>query len=347
MASDMDALVCLKPGELVRQRRPIPQPQTGEVLLKMQALGVCGSDIHAFHGRQPMMRYPTVLGHEISAEVIAPGPGVSQFQPGQQVVVIPYRHCGQCAACRRGRTTCCTSLSVMGVHRDGAMQQYITAAADALLAVSGVSHLQAALIEPYAIAAHAVRRSRVADGETLLVAGAGAIGLGVADIARSLGARVIIAETSAQRLAFAAERYGFRELLNPLDAGFEARLLTLTLGDGPRVTIDATGNAASMNDQVARIAAGGSLVFVGLHNGEVCFNDLAFHKRELNLLASRAADSEDFTTVIELMQQGKIRPQQLCTRQIPFSELDQARFDALSQPGNVKSVIVFEQEITS
>jgi 2-desacetyl-2-hydroxyethyl bacteriochlorophyllide A dehydrogenase len=341
MAFEMDALVCIKPGELNKQRLPIPQPGTGEVLLKMQALGVCGSDIHAFHGRQPMMQYPAVLGHELSGEVVACGQGVTQFLIGQQVVVIPYRHCGQCVACRRGRTTCCTSLSVMGVHRGGAMQEYVAVSGDALVAVSGVSHAQAALIEPYAIAAHAVRRSGVTHGDSLLVVGAGAIGLGVADIGRGRGAEVIVAEADPQRLAFAAEQYTFAHVLNPLEDDFDQQLLALTQGDGPQVIIDATGNAASMNSQVARTAAGGTLVFVGLHPGEVCFNDLAFHKRELNLLASRAADREDFATVVTLMQQGKINPEKLCTKEIQFTALDQYQFEQLSQPGNVKSVILF------
>ncbi|WP_261278223.1 zinc-binding alcohol dehydrogenase family protein [Serratia quinivorans] len=341
MASEMKVLVCIKPGQLSQQRRPIPLPGTGEVLLKMCALGVCGSDIHAFHGRQPMMQYPAVLGHEISAEVVACGQDAALYQPGQQVVVIPYRHCGQCAACRRGRTTCCTALSVMGIHRTGAMQEYVTVAEDALVAVTGIPHLQAALIEPYAIAAHAVRRSGVTHGVSLLVVGAGAIGLGIADIGRSLGAEVIVAEADPQRQAFAAGQYGFTDVLNPLDTDFEQQLRVLTHGDGPQVIIDATGNPASMNSQVERIAAGGTLVFVGLHTGEVSFNDLAFHKRELELLGSRAADREDFIKVITLLQQGKISPEKLCTREIPFSELDQYQFEQLNQPGNVKSVILF------
>lgn len=341
MASDMKVLVCVKPGQLSQQRLPIPQPAAAEVLLKMCALGVCGSDIHAFHGRQPMMQYPAVLGHEISAEVVACGQDATRYHPGQQVVVIPYRHCGRCVACRRGRTTCCTSLSVMGIHRTGAMQEYVTVAEDALVAVTGISHLQAALIEPYAIAAHAVRRSGVTQGVSLLVVGAGAIGLGVADIGRSLGAEVIVAEADQQRQAFAAEHYGFAHVLNSLDSGFERQLLALTDGEGPQVIIDATGNPASMNRQVERIAAGGTLVFVGLHTGEVRFNDLAFHKRELDLLGSRAADGEDFIKVITLLQQGKISPEKLCTREIPFTELDQFQFEQLNQPGNVKSVILF------
>ena len=228
MVSEMKVFVCVKPGELSQQRLPIPQPGSAEVLLKMCALGVCGSDIHAFHGCQPMMQYPAVLGHEISGEVVACGQDVTRYHPGQQVVVIPYRHCGCCVACRRGRTTCCTSLSVMGIHRTGAMQQYVTVAEDALVAVTGISPIQAALIEPYAIAAHAVRRSGVSHGVSLLVVGAGAIGLGIADIGRSLGAEVIVAEADPQRQAFAAEQYGFTDVLNSLDSDFDRQLLALT-----------------------------------------------------------------------------------------------------------------------
>ncbi|MDU4962562.1 MAG: zinc-binding alcohol dehydrogenase family protein [Sporomusaceae bacterium] len=339
MASEMQALVCEQPGVLRRELRPVPEPAAGQVLVRVRALGICGSDIHAFHGRQPMFSYPQVMGHEISGEVA--GRGAAGFSPGQQVIVIPYRHCGRCIACRRGRTNCCGALSVMGVHRGGAMQEYVAVDADYLLAVEAIEHKTAAMLEPYAIAAHAVSRSGIRAGDQVLVAGAGAIGLGVADICRALGGEVILAETNAKRLAAAVERYGFSTCLNPLTADYAAELERLTHGDGPLIIIDATGNAVSMNSQIGRLAAGGTLVFVGLHTGEVQFDDLAFHKRETTLCGSRGATRADFRLVVDLAAAGKIRPGQLPSHEVDFFRLDQERFLQLTSPEVIKSVVLF------
>lgn len=342
MASEMQVIVCDRPGVLRRETRPIPSPGDGEALLKMHALGICGSDIHAFFGNQPMFAYPQVMGHEVSAEVVQVGSGVNDLKAGQSVVVIPYRHCGQCIACRRGRSTCCTNLSVMGVHRTGAMQEYIVIDAAFVIAVEDVTHADAALIEPYAISAHAVRRSGVQAGDWIMVAGAGAIGLGAADISRALGANVILADTNAARRAAARDLYGFSSVLDPLATDFPEKLQTMTMGDGPVVIIDATGNPASMNAQVERLAASGVLVFVGLHSDQVTFNDLAFHKRETTLHGSRAATREDFETVICLAGEKRIAPGRLCSRQVDFFDLDTALFSELTTPDLVKSVVVFK-----
>lgn len=338
----MEALVCTQPQTMVRETRPVPAAGPGEVVLKVKALGICGSDIHAFHGRQPMFAYPQVMGHEISAEVVSCGDGVAGFQAGQHVLVIPYKHCGKCVACRRGRTTCCTDLSVMGVHRTGAMQEYIAVEAEYVIASEGIPHEDAALVEPYSISAHAVRRSGVVAGEWALVAGAGTIGLGAADIARGLGAKIILADPNRDRLEAARRNYGFEVCLDPLAEDYAAKLKSITDGDGPVVIIDATGNAQSMNSQMDKLAASGTLVFVGLHNDKVCFDDLAFHKREVNLLGSRAATREDFELVIDLALQGKINLGKLRSQTVRFAGLDQDGFNDLTSPKIVKSVVLFD-----
>lgn len=341
MDSKMDAIVCSKPGNLYREKKAIPQPRSGEVLLRVHALGICGSDIHAFHGNQPMFSYPQVMGHEISAEVVQCGESVNDLLPGQQVVVIPYRNCGECIACRRGRSTCCKNLSVMGVHSAGAMQEYVTVSAEYIVPLEGISHADAALIEPYSISAHAVHRSGVKDGEWILVVGAGAIGLGAADISRALGANVILADGNDYRLNSAKSNYGFEHCLNPFRSDYRDEINRITNGDGPTTIIDATGNAASMNSSVDIVAASGTIVFVGLHSGDICINDLAFHKRETTLLASRAASRQDFELVIDLVQKGKLRISCLRSRTVNFSEIDQALFKELTSPEIVKSVVLF------
>ncbi|MCX8985713.1 zinc-binding alcohol dehydrogenase family protein [Citrobacter portucalensis] len=342
MDSEMNSWVCEKPGVLQKQRIAIPTPGAGEVLIRMRALGICGSDVHAFHGDQPMFNYPKVMGHEVCGEVVSCGEQVQGMKPGQMVIVIPYKHCGRCYACRRGRTTCCTSLSVLGVHFHGAMQEYIVMDVAQLLVVEDIDAQDAALIEPYAIGAHALSRSGATAKDTLLVVGAGAIGLGIADIAVALGIRVILAEVNEQRLEQAKQRFGFMETLNPQSPNYAAELLALTEGDGPGVIIDATGNAASMNSQFAHLAASGTIVFVGLHKGEVNFTDLIFHKRETTLHGSRAATIEDFKLVIRLMAEKRIHPHCMRDNVLTFDQLSQAKFSDLIQPTNTKSVITFE-----
>jgi 2-desacetyl-2-hydroxyethyl bacteriochlorophyllide A dehydrogenase len=337
----MTALVCPSPEVLYRETRPIPNPGPNEVLIKIQALGICGSDVHAFHGKQAIFSYPRVMGHEISAEVIKTGSSASQFRAGEQVVVVPYAHCGTCIACHRGKTNCCNSLSVLGVHRDGAMQEYITVAEKYLLKVQDIKPLDAALIEPYAIAAHAVRRSGIQAGDQVLVAGAGAIGLGAADICRALGATVIIAEPNEKRLLSAMDLYKFPYGLNPLKPEFDEQLKSLTKGNGPVIIIDATGNRASMNSHFERLAAGGTIVFVGFHAQDVQFSDLAFHKREASLYGSRGATKEDFKKVIELAAAKKISLGKMRSHVVNFAQLDQQKFAELTLPEVIKSVVVF------
>ena len=337
----MSALVCSSPNVLYRESRPIPAPGQTEVLLKILALGICGSDVHAFHGEQAIFTYPRVMGHEISAEVVRTGADVSQVTVGDQVVVVPYAHCGKCIACRRGKTNCCSNLSVLGVHRDGAMQEYIVVDEKYLVRVSGMQPLEAALIEPYAIAAHAVRRSGIQPGDRILVAGAGAIGLGAADICRARGGEVILAEPNTKRLSSAMERYHFANGLNPLTGDFDVRLQRLTEGEGPVIIIDATGNQASMNSHFERLAASGTIVFVGFHAKDIQFNNLAFHKREITLCGSRGATKEDFKQVIDLAAANKISLSKLCSDVISFDELNQERFAELTLPEVIKSVVVF------
>ncbi|WP_147198652.1 zinc-binding alcohol dehydrogenase family protein [Pantoea sp. CCBC3-3-1] len=342
MVSEMTTWVCEQPGSLIKKSSPIPQPAAGQALIRLRALGICGTDVHAFRGNQPMFDYPKIMGHEICGEVVKAADDVEHLPIGQAVIVIPYKHCGECYACQRGRITCCTKLSVMGVHYHGAMQEYVAVDAKQLLAVDDIDVRDAALIEPYAIGAHALARSGAKQGDTLLVVGAGAIGLGVADIASALGINIILAEVNEGRLSEACGRFGYLHALNPLAVDYAGRLKAITEGHGPGFIIDATGNAASMNSQVEHLAASGTIVFVGLHKGEISFNDLAFHKRETTMLASRAADIQDFEQVIALMATKRIHPELLRDNIFPFNELSQSAFSDMTQPKNIKTVIEFD-----
>ena len=240
----MRALQCVKPGTLVVVDRPEPAPGPGEVLVRIRRAGVCGTDLHIYEGSHPYLAYPRVIGHELSGEIAAAGPGCA-IAPGQQVYVIPYLSCGRCVACRHGKTNCCQQIGVLGVHVDGGMAEYICVPERNVVAADGVTLDQAAMVEFLAIGAHAVRRANPRKTDRVLVVGAGPIGIGCMLFAQLRGAAVTALDIRQDRLDFARQRLGVD---HGVTAGADSMqiLSRLTDGDFFDVVIDATGNARSM-----------------------------------------------------------------------------------------------------
>lgn len=316
----MTTLVCQQPREMQYQQRTVPVPGAGEALIKIIAAGICGTDIHAWAGNQPFFSYPRVLGHELCGEIVAAGSDSADFRVGQRVAVIPYLSCGLCPACTGGKTNCCERISVIGVHQDGGFCDYLNVPFSNLLDVEAVEVEAAALIEPFAISAHAVRRAALQPGDSLLVTGAGPIGLGVAAIARAAGVRVVMADTSSFRREHVAARLD----LPALDAAaddFGQQLRAQFQGALPDTVIDATGNPAAMNNSVNLVAHGGSIIFVGLHKGDIQIPDSEFHKKEITLMGSRNATREDFFKVAQLMAEKRIDAGMMLNHAFTFSEL--------------------------
>ena len=318
----MKVLVLEREGVLAMKDAPKPAPRPGEALVKVRAVSVCGSDVHAFKGENPLLTYPRIMGHEVCGVIEEiNSPDAKGLAAGDQVILIPYLACGSCIACRRGKPNCCRSLSVYGVHHDGAMAEYFTAPLAYLLKVDPeMDPVRAAVIEPFAISTHAVRRSGVELGETLLVLGAGPIGLGAAAIARTLGAHLILADTDEKRRAFAGERFAFPHILDPLAPGYRDRIMEMTGGWGPTRIIDSTGNGASMTGAIGLLANGGRLVYVGIYKGDLSFKHTVFHMPETELLGSRGAVREDFQYVIDCVESGAIDPKQFITHSAPFEK---------------------------
>lgn len=301
----MQTIVLERPGLLRLTTTPAPsEPGPDEVLLRVRRVGICGTDIHAFHGRQPFFSYPRILGHELGAEVVAVGPGVSGIAVGDRCAVEPYLNCGNCIACRRGRPNCCVSLQVIGVHSDGGMREYITMPAAKLHPSAKLSLEQLALVETLAIGAHAVERAAIEPGEHALVVGAGPIGLTVMQFARLAGARVTALDISPERLAFCAAQ-GLADQTLVVSDDLVAQVEALT-GELPTAVFDATGSQSSMQRSFQLAASGGRLIFVGLVQGEISFSDPEFHRRELTLLATRNATPDDFRRIIALIEAGRI-----------------------------------------
>lgn len=337
----MNALVCQEPKKLIWAQREVPLPQDNEALIKIKNVGICGTDIHAWGGNQPFFNYPRVLGHEICGEVVELGKNIHTLHKGQQVAVIPYVACQQCPACLSGKTNCCEAISVIGVHQDGGFSEYLSVPVSNLLPADGIDPEAAALIEPFAISAHAVRRAAIQPGDRLLVVGAGPIGLGAAAIAHAEGAQVVVADTSPARREHVARCLGV-PTLDPSADDFSAQLRAQCGGALAQKVIDATGNAQAMNNTVNLIRHGGTIVFVGLHKGELCFSDPEFHKKETTMMGSRNATAEDFAKVGRLMAEGKLTAEMMLTHRYAFHALAEVyEPEVINNRGLIKGVIAF------
>jgi 2-desacetyl-2-hydroxyethyl bacteriochlorophyllide A dehydrogenase len=337
----MMALVCTQPGELKIDRRPEPRRAPDEVLVRIRRIGVCGTDYHIFEGLHPFVEYPRVMGHELSG-VVAEAPVTSQFRKDQVVVVFPYISCGKCIACRNGKANCCVQISVLGVHRDGGMCEWISLPETNLLAVDGLSIDEAAAVEFLSIGAHAIRRSQAHSGTRTLVIGAGPIGLGAALFARIAGANVTIMDRDSQRVAFAPSAVGIENRII-VDQYVDEQVTTASRGEGFDLVIDATGNHTSMEKGFGYVSHGGRYVLVGVVKDAITFSDVEFHKREMTLTASRNATHEDFNRVIAAITAGQAPIGKLITHRTTLSNAaeDLPRW-AHKKRGLVKAMIDIE-----
>lgn len=339
----MKTLVLEAPGRLVATETPPPtSPGPGQALVRVHRVGVCGTDLHAFHGRQPFFTYPRILGHELGVEVIAIAPDVNNVRAGDRCAVEPYLNCGRCIACSHDKPNCCTSLQVLGVHVDGGQRETFLVPAAKLHASSSLDYDQLALVETLGIGAHAVERAGVRRGETVAVIGAGPIGLAAIQFALAADARVIVIDVNESRLAFCRDRLGIAasDLIDARNLDVVARLKELTSGALPTVVFDATGNPKSMASAFDYPAHGGRLVFIGLFPGEISFNDPNFHRRELTLLASRNSRPEDFRRIIHLVESGRVDTTPWITHRAALAEVP-AVFASWTSPetGVLKAVI--------
>jgi 2-desacetyl-2-hydroxyethyl bacteriochlorophyllide A dehydrogenase len=334
----MNVVVCQEPGTLRVEQRPVPTPAPDEVLVRVRRVGVCGTDMHIFRGVQPYLTYPRVMGHELSGEVVE-APKGSKLRAGDPVYVVPYMSCGKCSACRKHRTNCCQALQVLGVHRDGALVQYLCVPERFVFSAHGVTLDEAAMIEFLSIGAHAVSRGEVTADQRVLVSGSGPIGIACALFAKLRGASVTVIDIRPDRLALCREKLGIEHALQ-VDDTIEERLRSITNGDMFDVVFDATGNPQAMQRGFGYIAHGGTYVLVSVVSADITFSDPEFHKREARLLASRNATPGDFEFVIECIRAGKIPVQHLRTHSAPLAELPTKLVDWIKPESQVIKAVV-------
>lgn len=338
----MKVLVCSTPRSFKYETKDQPVYTKGSALIRIRRIGICGTDLHAFEGTQPFFEYPRILGHELSGTLVATDEG-SGFEPGERVTILPYFSCGHCVACRSGKPNCCVRIQVCGVHVDGGMAEYLSVPTSYLVHGNGLDFDELALVEPLAIGAHGIRRAGVVRGETVLVVGAGPIGIGAMQFARIAGATVIAMDVNERRLEFCREQVKVDHTIVAGGPSVFEQLAEITDGDMPMVVIDATGNRGAINAGFQYMAHGGRYVLIGLQKGEISFSHPEFHKREGTLMSSRNATREDFEHVIASLKQGLIDPKTYITHRVPFGSVID-HFESWLDPatGVIKAMVELE-----
>ena len=339
----MKALQLAEPRSFHILEVPEPAPPgPGEVLVRIRRVGICGTDYSGYLGKMPFFSYPRIPGHELGVEVVAVGAGVTRVRPGDRCAVEPYINCQQCSACRRGHTNCCEHNQTLGVMCDGGLCDLMLLPERKLHPAPDLTWDQAALVETLAIGCHAVNRGAPQSPETVLVIGAGPIGLSVIEFARLSGARTMVMDMNARRLEFVRDVLGFPDTILSTGDGAElAALSAATGGEMAHVVVDATGSHQSMSQALKYCAFAGRLVYVGITQAELSFSHAAIlHRRELTLLASRNALPGDFTRIISLIGSGRINTGPWITHQAPFAEVPSRFVDWLNPDAGVIKAVV-------
>ncbi len=325
-------------GDIAVVENPIPEPGEGEVRIKVAFCGICGTDLHILHGNMDhRVSVPQAIGHEMSGTVDAVGVGVTSVAPGDGATVMPLDWCGECPACLAGHQHICQNLDFVGIETTGAMQQYWVVPESVVVPLpAGLALDHAALIEPLAVAAHDVRRSRLIAGETAVIIGGGPIGQLISLVARGAGASVILAEPNADRRAF-AERHGAR-VVNPIDENLAEVVEEATDGAGADVVFEVAGIAPTALEAPRLARTRGRVVMVAIHPQPVPIDLHRVFWRELELLGARVYEREDFDRAIEVLASGQIPADELITRRVPLADTKLA-FDDLTDARALKVLI--------
>lgn len=327
----MQALICSSPFNFEYADIEYPKVEPGYSIIRIKRIGICGTDLHAFEGTQPYFNYPRILGHELAGEFVEGD--AEGFITGEPVTIIPYFHCGECIACRNGKTNCCVHMKVCGVHVDGGMVEYLKVPSSSLIHSEGLTLDQLALIEPLAIGAHGFRRAAVQNDEFVLVIGAGPIGLGIIECAMLSGAKLIVMDVNDHRLQFCTQHFNGISTINPIKEDAFLFLKNITDGNMPSVVIDATGNLQAIQQGFLYMSHGARYVLVGLQKGEISFSHPEFHKREATLMSSRNATKQDFSHVINHIKNGNIDPLKYITHRVASSSIKD-EFHGLLDPSH-------------
>lgn len=336
----MKAIQITAPSELkvVEIEKPALQPD--EVLVKIEYVGFCGSDLNTFLGRNPMVKLPVIPGHEIGAVIEEIGAAVpAGLERGMSVTINPYTNCGKCASCRNGRVNACEHNETFGVQRDGAMCEYKAVPWSKIIPAPTISPRDCALIEPMSVGFHAVARAEVTDIDVVMVIGCGMIGMGAIVRAALRGATVIAVDIDDEKLAL-AQRVGAKYAINSKTENVHQRLTELAEGLGPDVVIEAVGSPVTYILAVEEVAFTGRVVCIGYAKTEIAFQTKLFVQKEMDIRGSRNALPEDFRAVIRYMEQGTCPKEELITAIAKPEKALKAMQEWAANPGKVFRILV-------
>ncbi len=313
--------VMTAPGQIIFQEVPVPEPAKGQVLIKIMKIGVCGSDIHVYHGEHPFTSYPVTQGHEVSGEIAKLGEGATGFEPGQKVTIQPQVVCGQCHPCRHGKYNLCEELKVMGFQTTGTASHYFAVdAAKVTPLPQDMSFDEGAMIEPLAVAVHAVKRAGDVTGQKIAVLGAGPIGILVAQTAKGMGAHsVMITDVSDIRLAKAKE-CGVDFTVNTKAADFGDAMTRHFGPDKADVIYDCAGNNITMGQAIRYARKGSAIILVAVFAGEAKVDLAVLNDHELDLNTSMMYRNEDYLEAIRLVNEKKVALAPLVSKHFPFRD---------------------------
>ena len=338
----MRQAIMTQPGEI--QFRDVIQPNdlaSNEVLLKIQRIGVCGSDIHVLHGEHPATPYPVVQGHEYSATIEAIGRAVTKAKPGQKATARPQLICGECGPCKKGQYNACQYLKVQGFQAPGTAQDFFIVPEERLVVLPEILSLdQGAMVEPAAVGAHSTRRTSGIKGKNVVISGAGTIGNLVAQFAKVRGAKkVLITDISDSRLAI-ARQCGVDSTLNVMNMPFEDGIKEIFGDDGFQIGLEAAGVQSSLDVLMANVEKGGDVVIIGVYSKNPVVNMYYLGEHELNVFGSMMYKHEDYLEAVDLIADGKIKLDPLISKHFPFEEfLDAYKF--IEQQGDkIMKVII-------
>lgn len=318
--------------------RPIPGP--GQALVRVKAVGICGTDLHVFSGHRTDVTLPRVMGHELSGIVEQVGSGVAHLKTGDPVVFDPVVACGSCKICRNGHENVCGDVKCFGVQMDGGFQEYIAVDEGKLYKIAGrLTFAEAALAEPFSVAANILGAAGAAAGESMVILGAGTIGLATLQVAKLLGLRVMITDIEDRKLA-AARTFGADSAVNTARAELAAEAEAFSSG-GADILVDAVGTAALTEQLIGLAAPRARLVVIGFDNRPVSIPPVAITKKELTLVGSRM-NNRQFPQVVEWMAAGRLNLSGMISRTYPLEQIQQAFEDTIANSDSViKTIIEF------
>ena len=313
---------------------PLP-PDPGDVRLRVEMVGMCGTDLNTFRGRNAMVAFPRVIGHEVAASVVSGG---GDLADGTAVTISPYTSCGACASCLRGRPNACVDNQTMGVQRDGAMTEYISVPRKNIYPAP-LTLRELCLVEPLTVGFHAVARGRVTEQDTVAIFGCGGIGLGAIAASAFRAANTIAIDMDSAKLDI-ARKAGARHCINTAEEDLHARLQQITGGRGPDVVIEAIGLPETFRAAVEEVAFTGRVVYIGYAKEPVSYETRLFVQKELDILGSRNALPEDFREVIRMLEANQFPVDEAISAIVPIEDAGRMLAEWSAAPGSFTKIIV-------